>query len=254
MKFTFLGTGTSQGIPVIACDCEVCQSPDPKDKRTRTAGMVEMDGKFVVIDTGPDFRAQMLREKVKRMDGVVFTHPHKDHIAGMDDIRSFNFRQRRDMDVYANELTLTALKREFYYVFEEIKYPGVPSVVVHEIEELVPFTVAGMEWLPIPVLHYRMPVFGYRIGDFAYITDANHIPERSMEQLPGLKVLVLNALRKKKHLSHFTLEEAIEIVQILKPERAYFTHLSHLMGTHAEVSKLLPPGIEIAYDGLTIEI
>lgn len=254
MRFTFLGTGTSQGIPVIACECAVCQSEDSYDKRTRTAGMIEKDGKIVTIDTGPDFRFQMLREQVKRMDGVVFTHSHKDHIAGMDDIRSFNFRQKRDMDIYANFHTLEALKREFYYVFEEVKYPGVPSVVVHEIEELKPFEVAGMEWLPIPVLHYRMPVLGFRIEDFAYITDANFIPEKSIEKLQGLKVLVLNALRIKKHLSHFNLEEAIEIVNLLKPEKAYFTHLSHLMGSHSEVSKMIPAGIELAYDGLTIEI
>lgn len=216
--------------------------------------MIEMDGKFVVIDTGPDFREQMLREQVKRLDGVVFTHPHKDHIAGMDDIRSFNFRQRRDMDIYANKLTQGALKREFYYVFEEVKYPGAPSVKVHTIDELIPFEVAGMEWLPIPVVHYRMPVLGFRVGNFAYITDANHIPDRSLEKLKGLKVLVLNALRMEKHLSHFSLEEAIEIVAQLQPERAYFTHLSHLMGRHEDVSKLLPPGIEIAYDGLSLEI
>lgn len=254
MRFTFLGTGTSQGVPVIACECAVCQSKDSLDKRTRTAGMVEKDGKIVTIDTGPDFRFQMLREQVKRMDGVVFTHSHKDHIAGMDDIRSFNFRQKRDMDIYANSHTLEALKREFYYVFEEVKYPGVPSVVTHEIEGLKPFEVAGMEWLPIPVLHYRMPVLGFRIEDFAYITDANFIPEESIEKLQGLKVLVLNALRIKKHLSHFNLEEAIEIVNLLKPEKAYFTHLSHLMGSHSEVSKMVPAGIEIAYDGLSIEI
>ncbi len=254
MKFTFLGTGTSQGIPVIACNCPVCTSSDPRDNRTRTSGMIEMNNQFVVIDTGPDFRAQMLREQVKRLDGVVFTHPHKDHIAGMDDIRSFNFRQQKDMDIYVNEITLEALKREFYYIFEEIKYPGVPSVSIHKIDELVPFKVAGMEWLPIPVSHYRMPVLGFREGGFAYITDANHIPDRSLEQLKGLKVLVLNALRMKKHLSHFTLEEAIEIVNLLQPEKAYFTHLSHLMGRHEDVSKLLPPGIEIAYDGLSVEI
>lgn len=253
MKLTFLGTGTSQGIPVIACDCEVCQSNNPYDDRTRTSVMVENDGQVVVVDTGPDFRTQMLREKVKRLDGVVFTHPHKDHIAGMDDIRAFNFRQKKDMDVYANTLTAIALKREYHYVFAEDKYPGVPQVNLHHIEAYQPFQVGGMEWLPIPVLHYKMPVLGFRIGDMAYITDANFISEEALDQLKGLKVLVLNALRIKKHLSHFNLEEAIAMVERLQPERAYFTHLSHYMGTHEDASKLLPPGIEIAYDGLQVE-
>jgi len=253
LKLTFLGTGTSQGIPVITCDCEVCQSPDHRDNRTRTAAMIEYDGKVVVIDTGPDFRSQMLREKVKRLDGVVFTHPHKDHIAGMDDIRAFNFRQRKDMDVYANSLTAVALKREYHYVFAENKYPGVPMVRLHHIEDYQPFQVAGMDWLPIPVLHYKMPVLGFRIGNLAYITDANFISDESLDKLKNLDVLVLNALRIKKHLSHFNLDEAIAMVEQIQPKKAYFTHLSHLMGTHEATTKLLPPGIEIAYDGLQVE-
>lgn len=241
-------------MPVIACECDVCQSTDPRDKRLRTSVMFSKAGRNVVVDTGPDFRQQMLREKVRSLDGVVFTHPHKDHIAGMDDIRSFNFKQRRDMDVYANALTTEALQREFYYVFETVKYPGVPAVELHHIDEDQPFEVAGMNFQPIPVLHYKMPVLGFRVGDLAYVTDANFIPEKSMARLQGLKVLVLNALRRKKHLSHFTLEEALEIVEQLQPERAYFTHISHLMGSHADTSKDLPPHVSIAYDGLQVEV
>ena len=253
MKLTFLGTGTSQGIPVIACECVVCRSANPLDKRLRTSVMVQDGEQTVVIDTGPDFRQQMLRERVKRLDAVVFTHPHKDHVAGMDDIRSFNFKQRRAMDIYANALTIKALKREFYYVFEADKYPGVPSVNVHEINADDTFEAGGISFQPIPVLHYKMPVLGFRIGDLGYVTDANYISPESMARLQGVKILVLNALRKKKHLSHFNLEEAIALVDELKPERAYFTHLSHLMGSHEETSALLPPHIDIAYDGLSVE-
>ena len=215
--------------------------------------MLQDGEQAVVIDTGPDFRQQMLREDVRRLDAVVFTHPHKDHIAGMDDIRSFNFLQRRAMDVFANDLTTHALKREFYYVFEAEKYPGVPSVNLHLIDEDGPFTAGGLLFQPLPVLHYKMPVLGFRVGDMAYVTDANFIPPKSMERLRGLKVLVLNALRKQSHLSHFNLKEALALVEELKPERAYFTHLSHLMGSHADTSALLPPHVEIAYDGLSVE-
>ena len=216
--------------------------------------LFEDGGQTVVVDTGPDFRQQMLRAQVKRLDAVVFTHPHKDHLAGMDDIRSFNFRQRQPMAVYANELTIAALKREFYYVFEAEKYPGVPSVDLHEIDEDRAFEAGGMQFQPLPVMHYKMPVLGFRVGDVAYVTDANYIPPKTMGRLRGLKVLVLNALRKTKHLSHFNLEEALALVAELQPERAYFTHISHLMGTHAETEALLPANIEIATDGLVVEV
>jgi phosphoribosyl 1,2-cyclic phosphate phosphodiesterase len=253
LKLTFLGTGTSQGIPVIACECPVCTSGDPRDDRLRASVMIEAEGKVYVIDTGPDFRQQMLRLGVKRLDAVLFTHPHKDHIAGMDDIRAFNFRQRADIDVYANSLTIKGLEREFYYVFEDEKYPGVPGVNVHLITE-EPFMVAGLRVEPIPVLHHRMPVLGFRVGDIAYITDANHIPDESKEKLRGLKVLVLNALRRTDHLSHFNLAQAVAMAQELGAERAYFTHISHLMGRHADVEGELPEGIGLAWDGLTIEV
>ena len=215
--------------------------------------MIESETARVVIDTGPDFRQQMLRESVPRMDGIVFTHPHKDHIAGMDDIRSFNFRQREDMDVYANALTQKALKREFYYVFEAVKYPGVPAVELHEIDDDTPFEVAGIPFLPIPVMHHKMPVLGFRIGNLAYVTDANFISEKSMARLQGLDVLILNALRRKKHLSHFNVEEALEIVDQLRPKQTWFTHISHLLGHHADVDPTLPDHVSLAYDGLQVQ-
>ena len=253
MKFTFLGTGTSQGVPVIACPCHVCNSDDTHDKRLRTAGLLSDGGTTLVFDTGPDFRQQMIREKVKVLDGVVFTHHHKDHTAGLDDVRAYNFLLERDMDVFANSLTLERLKMEFPYIFEENKYPGVPNIQTTEIQAYQKFQVGNISLLPLEVMHHRLPVLGFRIKDFAYITDANFIPQTSVNHLQGLKVLVLNALRIQQHISHFNLAEAVEIVAALKPEKAYFTHLSHLMGTHKEASALLPPNIEIAYDGLSVE-
>ncbi|MFZ6052737.1 MBL fold metallo-hydrolase [Halocola ammonii] len=254
MEVTFLGTGTSQGVPVIACNCEVCQSNDFKDSRLRTSIMVSNGGKNVVIDSGPDFRAQMLREKVQSLEAIVFTHEHKDHIAGTDDVRAFNFKQKKDMDLYATPAVEKALKREFYYAFGEKKYPGVPLLNIVNIDKETSFEVADLTFKPLEVMHYKMPVLGFRIGDFAYITDAKTIAPEEYEKLRGVKVLVLNALRKEEHLSHLNLEEAIEIVKDLKPEKAYFTHISHLMGTHEEVSQELPENISIAHDGLKISV
>lgn len=253
MKLTFLGTGTSQGVPVITCDCEVCTSADPRDNRLRTSAMVEMEGKTFVFDTGPDFRQQMLREKVGKLDAVLFTHAHKDHIAGMDDVRSFNFRWRKPMEVYATDPTIEALKREYHYIFNGENYPGIPRINIHEIDAN-PFEIEDVAITPLPVLHYRMPVLGFRIGKLAYITDANFIPDSTKALLEGLDVLVINALRKKKHISHFNLEEAIALHAELQPRQTYFTHISHLMGKHSEVSEELPANIEIAYDGLQVEI
>ena len=251
---TFLGTGTSQGVPVIGCECPVCLSTDFHDKRLRTSAMIEGRGWCIIIDTGPDFRQQMLRNTPQVMPTVLFTHAHKDHIAGLDDIRAFNFKFHEPVEVYANGATIEALKREFHYVFSEMKYPGVPQVRLHEIKSGSPFVAAGLQVIPIDVLHYRMPVLGYRIGDIAYITDANHISEREKEKLHGLEVLVLNALRKKQHISHFNLEEAVELSRELKPRRTFFTHISHYMGFHGEVNKELPPGMQLAYDGLVVEV
>lgn len=253
MKVTFLGTGTSQGVPVIACDCNVCTSGDPRDNRLRSSIMLSRNGQNLVVDTGPDFRQQMLRAGVESLDAVVFTHEHKDHIAGLDDIRAFNFRQRKKMDVYASASVQTALKREFHYVFAEIRYPGVPEISLHEID-IRPFQAADFKLIPIQVMHHKMPVLAYRIGDFAYVTDANYIEPEEFDKLRGVRHLVINALRRESHLSHFNLEEALEIIRILKPERAYLTHISHLMGLHSDVSAELPANVQIAEDGLEIEV
>lgn len=254
MKIRFLGTGTSQGVPVIACKCEVCLSKNPKDKRLRSSILIENEaGNTVVIDTGPDFRQQILRENIERLDAVVFTHEHKDHIAGLDDIRAFNFVQQRDMDVYATQRVQEALKRDFHYAFQAVKYPGVPQMNLHTID-LKPFKAGGFSFIPIEVMHYRLPVLGFRIGDFTYITDANYISPEEKEKVKGSKVLVLNALRQSKHISHFTLNEAIELAQELGANKTYFTHLSHQMGLHTDVNSTLPEGVHLAYDSLVIEI
>jgi len=253
MTITFLGTGTSQGVPVIACQCEVCTSSDQKDNRLRTSVLIETADKNVVIDSGPDFRYQMLRKKVKKLDAIVFTHEHKDHIAGLDDVRAFNYRQQKDMDVYATIDVQNAIIREFSYIFSIIKYPGIPRVNLIEIDSK-PFNIGKTTWIPIEVLHYKLPVMGFRIEDFTYITDAKTISAEQLNKIRGTKVLVLNALQMSSHISHFTLEEAIEIALDIKAEQTYFTHISHLMGKHADTSVILPPGIMLAYDGLRIEI
>lgn len=253
MKVTFLGTGTSQGVPVIACDCPVCSSLDYRDKRLRSSIHLEIEGKSLVVDTGPDFRQQMIREKIHHLDAVLFTHEHKDHTGGLDDIRSYNFLQKKDMPIYGTKKVLNQIKREFAYIFEEVRYPGVPSVITHEIVN-EPFSAEGIQVVPIQVLHYRLPVFGFRFGDFTYITDAKYIDDTELEKIKGTKVLVLNALQQSHHLSHFTLEEAIQLVHRIKPELAYFTHISHRLGTHQEVEKTLPPHIHLAFDGLKISI
>ncbi|MCB0402082.1 MAG: MBL fold metallo-hydrolase [Flavobacteriales bacterium] len=253
MKITFLGTGTSQGVPVIACNCDVCLSDDPKDNRLRSSILVEQQGKVVVVDTGPDFRQQMLRANVQQLDAVVFTHEHKDHVAGLDDVRAFNFKQQQDMEIYATERVQQALKREFYYAFETAKYPGVPHLNLHTIDQ-DPFQIEGMEFIPIEVWHYKMPVKAFRIGNFTYITDANRIEEQELEKIRGSEVIVVNALRKTDHLSHFTLNEAVALLEKLQPKQAYLTHISHLMGKHEEVQKELPEFIQIAYDGQEISL
>lgn len=238
---------------MIACDCMVCSSENEKDKRLRSSILVQSEKTTVVVDTTPDFRTQMLRENVKKLDAVIFTHPHKDHIAGLDDIRAYNFFQHKPMEVYANMLTQEALRREFYYVFSEKKYAGIPEVHLHDITDKA-FTVGDIPVIPILVHHLKMPVLGFRFGDFTYITDANRIDEQEKEKIKGSRVLVINALRKKEHISHFTLHEAIELVEELKIPTAYLTHISHQLGLHEEVSAELPPNIHLAYDGLKINI
>ena len=251
MKVTFLGTGTSQGVPVIGCDCEVCRSLDFRDKRLRSSIFVETEKVNLVIDTGPDFRQQMLRETINRLDAVLFTHEHKDHTAGMDDIRSFNFKQRKDMPIFARAQVLDQLRREFAYVFAQSKYPGVPRVAVHEIENQ-PFEVDGLTVTPIEVMHYKLPVFGFRIHDFTYITDAKTIDPEEVEKIRGSKVLVLNALQKDPHISHMTLDEAVDFAREVGAEKTYFTHISHKLGKHKAVQAQLPEGMYLAHDGQKI--
>lgn len=249
MEFVFSGTGTSQGVPVIGCECEVCRSKDPLDKRLRTAGILRSEQTTICFDAGPDFRQQMIREDIKVLDAVVFTHQHKDHTAGLDDVRAYNFRLKRDMPVYATDAVIEHLKREYYYIFEQSDYPGIPKLDLKEIETDA-FQIGDLELLPIPMMHGPMPVLGFRVGDFAYITDANYISDAARERLVGVRFLTLNALRKAKHHSHFNLEEAIALAQEIGAEQTYLLHISHLMGTHAEVSRELPSGIQFAYDGL----
>jgi len=250
---TFLGTGTSQGVPVIGCSCPVCQSLDPHDKRLRTSIMLETQGKTFVIDTGPDFRQQMLRHHVQQLDAVLFSHEHKDHTAGLDDIRAFNFKQQKDMPVYAHPRVQESLKREFAYIFAAVKYPGIPQVELHDLHN-APITIEGVDFIPIEVMHYKLPVLGFRIGDFTYITDAKTIAPEEKEKIKGSKVLVLNALQHTKHLSHLTLDEALELAEEMGAETTYFTHISHRLGLHRDVEMELPDNVELAYDGLVLEI
>ena len=253
MKVTFLGTGTSQGIPVIACDCKVCTSKNPKDNRLRTSILIEENNQTIVIDTGPDFRQQMLRENVQKLDAIVFTHQHKDHVAGMDDIRAFNYKFKKDMDIYCTAEVEEALIREFPYVFSAYKYPGVPEIKVHNIKN-EPFIINGVELIPIEGLHYKLPVFGYRIKNFVHLTDVGFVSEKEKEKMKGAEVIVLDALRKTPHISHFTMEQAVELLEELKPKQGYLIHISHLMGLHNEVVKELPNFIKPAHDGLILEL
>ena len=238
---------------MIGCGCAICSSSNGKDKRLRSSILVKSDKTTLVVDTTPDFRTQMLRENVKKLDAVIFTHPHKDHIAGLDDVRAYNFFQHKPMDVYANDLTQEALRREFYYIFSEKKYPGIPNIHLHTITD-EPFKVGDITVIPILVHHLNMPVLGFRFGNFTYITDANKIDEQEKEKIKGSEVLVVNALRKKEHISHFTLQEAVDLVEELKIPVACFTHISHQLGLHDDINKELPSNIQLAYDGLQIEI
>jgi phosphoribosyl 1,2-cyclic phosphate phosphodiesterase len=252
LKITFLGTGTSQGVPVIGCTCEVCQSLDYRDKRLRTSVQFEISNQSFVIDTGPDFRQQMLRENVKRLDAVLFTHAHRDHTAGLDDVRAYNFMQEMDMPVYGAQPVLDQLRLEYAYAFAEKVYPGIPRLTLNRIDE-TPFQVNGINIMPLPVLHLKMPVLGFRIQDFSYITDANFISDETIQRMEGTEVLVLNALQIEPHISHFNLKQALEMVEKIKPKKTYFTHISHKLGLHAEVQKKLPSNVFLAYDGLPID-
>jgi phosphoribosyl 1,2-cyclic phosphate phosphodiesterase len=237
---------------MIGCECLVCHSKDPKDNRLRSSILVESPTTTLVVDTGPDFRYQMLRRNVKKLDAVLFTHPHKDHLAGLDDIKAFNYFGGKPMDVYADSLTEEALRRDFYYAFSDTKYPGIPELNLNTIT-LDPFIVGDIPVSPILVWHLKMPVMGFRFGKFTYITDANRIDEPEKEKIRGSEAMVLNVLRKQKHISHFTLEEAIGMVKELKIPNAFFTHISHQLGLHADVDSELPAGMHLAYDGLELE-
>lgn len=254
ISITILGTGTSQGIPVIGCECEVCQSDNPKDKRLRVSALVQVGETNIVIDCGPDFRQQMLRENVKNVDAVIFTHEHTDHVAGVDDVRPFNFRTRQNMPLFAVERVQRDLKNRFGYAFVENPYPGAPLLELKTIDKDTPFEINGIPIIPIEILHGTLPILGFRIGDFAYLTDMKTVSDEEFKKLDGVKVIVIDSLQQREHFSHMTLEESLFFAKKVGAERTYLTHLSHVMGLHDEVSKLLPEGVEIAYDGLRIEV
>ncbi len=251
MKITFLGTGTSQGIPVIGCTCPTCRSTYYKDKRLRSSILIEEKNTHIVIDAGPDFRQQMLTHQVNKLDAILLTHEHIDHTGGLDDIRSYNYLQKQYMSIYCEKRVEESLKKEYFYVFENHNYPGIPKFNIIEIDE-TPFYINNIKIIPIRILHKELPILGFRINNFAYITDGKTIPEKEYDKLKGLDILVINALRKKDHHSHFTLEEALMEIEKISPHQAYITHISHLMGTHKENEKLLPRNVKFAYDGLKI--
>ncbi len=253
MKVTFLGTGTSQGVPVIGCTCEVCRSLDYRDKRLRTSILIEVAEQTFVIDTGPDFRQQMLREQVRRIDAVIFTHAHRDHTAGLDDVRAYNFLQQMDMPIYGTAQVLEQLKVEYAYAFASEYYPGIPRLSLNVIDG-EDFSVNGISFTPLPVMHLHLPVLGFRVGNFSYITDAKSIPEETIAKLAGTEVLVLNALQREQHISHLNLSEALQMVETIRPRLTYFTHISHKMGLHADVEKELPDHVSLAFDGLQINL
>ncbi|HOE58821.1 MAG TPA: MBL fold metallo-hydrolase [Bacteroidales bacterium] len=253
MRITFLGTGTSQGVPVIACECDICTSTDPRDRRLRSSVLIQEGAMNIVIDAGPDFRCQMLRAGIKTLRAVLITHGHKDHIAGLDDVRPFNYFTHEPIDVYAAREVQEDIRRDFFYAFDDDKYPGIPEIELHTID-YSPFSIDKLEVIPFELWHNRLKILGFRIGDFAYITDASYIPEISMQLLTGLDVLVINALRLEPHVAHFNLPQALDIIHRLSPRSAFLTHISHRLGKHGEIERILPPYVSVAYDGLEIEI
>ncbi|MBR5784263.1 MAG: MBL fold metallo-hydrolase [Bacteroidales bacterium] len=255
MKVTFLGTGTSQGVPIIGCECSVCKSIDSRDKRLRTSALVQVEGKNILIDIGPDFREQMLRCGIFRLDAILITHSHRDHVAGIDDIRPFNYYQKGALNFYARSNAAACIRKDYKYIFDEHIYPGLPEVELMEVDEKETFRVANneIEVQPIMVMHKDLPIHGYRIKDFTYITDANYISPSELDKVIGTKVLVINALRKEKHFSHYSLDEALEIVEKVKPQKAFLTHISHDMGFCEDVNSQLPSNVQLAHDGLTVE-
>jgi phosphoribosyl 1,2-cyclic phosphate phosphodiesterase len=250
---TILGSGTSQGVPVIACDCEVCMSDNPKDKRLRSSVMLTIDGLNYVIDTGPDFRQQMLRENVQELEAILYTHQHKDHLAGLDDVRAFNFKQNKDMPIYCDDRVEEALKREFEYIFSSFKYPGIPRLDVRKIDKNSAIDLPNGEQIHcLEVIHYKLPVIGFRYKDFTYITDAKEISAIEKEKVKGSKILIVNALRREEHISHFNLEQALSFIEEVQPERAYLTHISHYLGLYDDLQQELPDNVFLAYDGMKL--
>ncbi len=254
MKVTFLGTGTSQGVPVIACDCKVCLSENARDKRLRTSLLIETDTTTIVIDSGPDFRQQMLACGIKKLDAIIYTHSHKDHLAGLDDVRAFNHIQQSATEIYATDFTQRVIEKEFSYIFERKDYPGIPKINMNTIDKDTVVRIGDIELHPIEVLHPVMQVLGFRFNDFTYITDAKLIAPEEKQKIYGTKYLVLNALRKEAHFSHFTLQEAINLAMDIHAEQTFFTHISHQLGLHEEVRSELPASVNLAYDMLSLEI
>ena len=254
LKVTVLGSGTSQGVPVIGCQCNVCTSTDSRDKRLRSSIMFNYNGENFVVDTGPDFRQQMLRENVQSLRAVIYTHEHKDHIAGMDDVRAFNFIEKRDMEIFCTKAVEKALLREFHYAFEANKYPGVPNVNINLFEDEPFQLINGPTIIPIQVMHHKLPVKGFRIGDFTYLTDMKTISDKEVKKVVGTKILILDCLRRSDHISHLNLKQALEFIDYIKPKKTYLTHISHLFDTHENILKELPDNVEPAYDGLTFEV
>ncbi|MDX1652479.1 MAG: MBL fold metallo-hydrolase [Brumimicrobium sp.] len=251
LKVKVLGSGTSQGVPVIGCQCRVCNSSDPRDKRLRSSILFSWNEENFVIDTGPDFREQMLRENISSLRAIIYTHEHKDHVAGMDDVRAFNFIEKRDMELFCTQEVSSALKRDFHYAFEKNKYPGVPNVNINLIDDK-PFRLPdGPLITPVQLYHYRMPVKGFRIGDFAYLTDLKTIDNEELNKLKGVNYLILDCLRETPHISHLNMEEALELIEVLQPRKTYLTHISHLFDTHEGIIEKLPKSVEPAFDGLS---
>ena len=252
MKITFLGTGISLGVPIIGCNCKVCRSTDKKDKRFRSSVFIETGGRSFIIDTGPDFRIQCLNNGVERVDAVFITHIHRDHLSGLDDIRPFCYQQKAFIPVYGTKTTCERILKDFAYCFGENRYPGVPDITLKEISA-EPFEVQGVKVIPIPVMHGKMEVTAYRIDNFTYITDASFIPEESIKKIAGTEYLVVNALRKEPHPSHFTLSQALDLIEKIRPKHAYITHVGHGFGFYDEMQKTLPENVTLGYDGLKIE-